>query len=34
VTTIISPVASRMAIRRTQMGIPRLGIIVQQAQNE
>ena len=34
VTTIISPVASRVAIRRTQIGIPSLGRLTQQAQNQ
>lgn len=34
VTTIISPVASRLAIRRTQIGIPNFGRLTQQAQNQ
>jgi Kef-type K+ transport system membrane component KefB len=34
VTTIISPVASRMAIRKVQVGIPYVGRLAQQAQNQ
>jgi Kef-type K+ transport system membrane component KefB len=33
-TTIISPIATRMAIRRGQIGIPNLGGLAQQAKNQ